>query len=178
MGTKLIGHVGVDSGQLLLCDPCYIDSQWVKEDFEDFRSYQHKDTGKELTYRIDFRNYAEPIEIYGGKNMNELIATGEWEKVPDIKGAVNPFSYNACAKATLSEDGHGELRFNLGHVGAGVAFSTAFGDGMYPVIANYMADGTLRSVEVLFQNDEDDDEIDDYYEKEYGDLNIPDDLKD
>jgi hypothetical protein len=177
MGTKLIGHVGVDSGQLLLCDPCYIDSQWVKEDFEDFRSYQHKDTGKELTYRIDFRNYAEPIEIYGGKNMNELIATGEWEKVPDIKGAVNPFSYNACAKATLSEDGHGELRFNLGHVGAGVAFSTAFGDGMYPVIAHYMDDGTLRSVEVIFQN-EDEDEIDDYYEKEYGDLNIPDDLKD
>jgi len=157
MGTKLIGHVGVDSGQLLLCDPCYIDSQWVKEDFEDFRSYQHKDTGKELTYRIDFRNYAEPIDTYDGKNMNELIATGEWEKVPDIKGAVNPFSYNACAKATLSEDGHGELRFNLGHVGAGVAFSTAFGDGMYPVIANYMADGTLRSVEVLFQNDENDD---------------------
>jgi hypothetical protein len=149
----------------------------VKEDFEDFRSYQHKDTGKELTYRIDFRNYAEPIEIYGGKNMNELIATGEWEKVPDIKGAVNPFSYNACAKATLSEDGHGELRFNLGHVGAGVAFSTAFGDGMYPVIAHYMDDGTLRSVEVIFQN-EDEDEIDDYYEKEYGDLNIPDDLKD
>ena len=160
MGTKLIGHVGVDSGQLLLYDPCYIDSQWVKEDFEDFRSYQHKDTGKELTYRIDFRNYAEPIEIYGGKNMNELIATGEWEEVPDIKGAVNPFSYNACAKATLSEDGHGELRFNLGHVGAGVAFSTAFGDGMYPVVANYMDDGSLRSVEVIFQ-DEDVNDLDD-----------------
>jgi len=154
MGTKLIGHVGVDSGQLLLCDPCYIDSQWVKEDFEDFRSYQHKDTGKELTYRIDFRNYAEAIDTYDGKNMNELIATGEWEEVPDIKGAVNPFSYNACAKATLSKDGHGELKFNLGHAGAGVAFSTAFGDGMYPVIANYMDDGTLRSVEVIFQDEE------------------------
>lgn len=160
MGTKLIGHVGVDSGQLLLCDPCYIDSQWVKEDFEDFRAYQHKDTGNELTYRIDFANYAEPIEAYGGKNMNELIATGEWEEVLDTQGPVNPFSYNACAKATLSEEGHGELRFNLGHVGAGVAFSTAFGDGMYPVVAHYMDDGTLRSVEVLFQDDEDDD-IDD-----------------
>ena len=161
MSSKLIGHVGVDSGQLLLCDPCYIDSQWVKEDFEDFRAYQHKDTGNKLAYRIDFPHYSEPIEAYGGKNMNELIETGEWEEVPDTKEAVNPFSYNACAKATLSEEGYGELRFKMGHVGAGVAFSTAFGDGMYPVIAHYHRDGTLRSVEVLFQNDEDDDDIED-----------------
>ena len=87
--------------------------------------------------------------------MNELIKTGEWEEVPDTKGPVNPFSYNACAKATLSEDGYGELKFNLVYAGAGVAFSTAFGDGMYPVIAHYMDDGTLRSVEVVFQEDED-----------------------
>lgn len=156
MSIELIGHVGVDSGQLLLCDPCYIDSQWEKEDFEDFRSYQHKDTGNELTYRIDFRNYAEAIDAYGGKNMNELIATGEWEEIPDTKKADNPFSYNACAKATLSRDGHGQLNFKLGHPGAGVAFSTAFGDGMYPVFAHYMPDGTLKSVEVVFQEEEED----------------------
>lgn len=29
-----IGEVGVDSGQLLVCDPCYIDSSWEKEDFD------------------------------------------------------------------------------------------------------------------------------------------------
>ena len=154
MKVKLIGEVAVDSGQLLLCDPCYIDSEWVKEDFEDFRAYQHKDTGNVLTYKIDFRNYAEPIEAYGGKNMNELIKTGEWEEVPDIKGPVNPFSYNACAKATLSEDGHGELKFKLGHLGAGVAFSTAFGDGLYPVYAKYSDEGTLQSVEVIFWEDD------------------------
>ncbi len=34
---ELIGHVGVDSGQLLLCDPCYIDSEWEQEDFTDIR---------------------------------------------------------------------------------------------------------------------------------------------
>lgn len=156
MSVELIGHVGVDSGQLLLCDPSYIDSQWEHEEFEDFRTYQHKDTGNELTYRIDFGNYQQPIEAYGGKNMNELIATGEWEELPDAKQAVNPFSYNACAKATLSDNGHGELKFRHGHAGAGVAFRTAFGDGMYPVIAHYMPDGTLRSVEVLFQDDDED----------------------
>ena len=52
MSVELIGHVGVDSGQLLLCDPCYIDSQWEKEDFTDIRVHQHKDTKDTLTYGI------------------------------------------------------------------------------------------------------------------------------
>jgi hypothetical protein len=162
MITQLIGHVGVDSGQLLLCDPCYIDSEWEHEDFEDTRLYENIFTKDVLEYRKDFINYQTPVspkKKYGGMNMNELLATGEWKEIKNhyVK---NNFSYNACAKATLSEDGHGQLNFKLGHTGAGVAFRTAFGDGMYPVIANYMDDGTLRSVEVVFQ-DEDVDDLDD-----------------
>jgi hypothetical protein len=30
---RKIGEVGVDSGQLMLCDPCYIDSEWSKQEF-------------------------------------------------------------------------------------------------------------------------------------------------
>ena len=30
-----IGFAAVDSGQLLVCDPCYIDGQWEKEEFSD-----------------------------------------------------------------------------------------------------------------------------------------------
>jgi hypothetical protein len=150
---KLIGYVGVDSGQILLCDPCYIDGEWVKEDFEDLRRYQHKTTGYIIQYLKDFINYQEPMEEFGGKCMNELIDTGEWEELP-YGPPKHPFSYNACCKKTLSEDGHGQLNYALGHPGVGVAFSTAFGDGTYPVIAHYMEDGSLRSVEVIFQEDE------------------------
>ena len=32
-GWKKIGVVGVDSGQLMIVDPCYIDSEWKKEGF-------------------------------------------------------------------------------------------------------------------------------------------------
>ena len=32
-GWVELGAVGVDSGQLLITDPCYIDTEWVKEDF-------------------------------------------------------------------------------------------------------------------------------------------------
>ena len=32
---KKIGHVGVDSGQLLITDPCYINSNWEKPELEE-----------------------------------------------------------------------------------------------------------------------------------------------
>jgi len=35
MKKELIGYVGVDSGQLLVCDPCYIGSEWEDENFDD-----------------------------------------------------------------------------------------------------------------------------------------------
>jgi hypothetical protein len=46
MTEKLIGHIGVDSGQMLLCDPCYIDSMWSKDDvpadFRDLSAFEGK----------------------------------------------------------------------------------------------------------------------------------------
>lgn len=35
MARKLIGTCAVDSGQILLIDPCYIDSMWSDESYED-----------------------------------------------------------------------------------------------------------------------------------------------
>jgi hypothetical protein len=145
MKKVLLGHVAVDSGQLLLCDPCYIDSEWVKEDFTDIRVYKHKTTGKTLQYLVDFPNYAEEIPEYG-IDMNALLQTGDWEQVEDAHKVKNGFSYNACCKATLSEQSHGELSFKLGHTGVGLAFSTPYGDGFYPVFAMYDKKGNLHSV--------------------------------
>ena len=50
MKKKLLGHVGVDSGQLLITDPCYIDSSWEKENCIDTRIYKHKKTKKLFKY--------------------------------------------------------------------------------------------------------------------------------
>ena len=148
MKKVLIGHVGVDSGQLLMCDPCYIDSQWENEDFEDIRVYKNKHTSKTLTYGKDFKNYEEVLPEYG-KTMNVLLEDHDWE-ITESPKPKNGFSYNACAKATLSEDGYGQLNYKLGHAGVGVAFSTAYGDGIYPVYAVYSAAGVLKSVTVEF----------------------------
>ncbi|PVW02516.1 hypothetical protein DEA06_15330 [Microbacterium sp. Gd 4-13] len=45
------------------------------------------------------------------------------------------YSYDVACQATLSGGGHGELAFEKGHAGAGFAFGTAWGDGIYPVYA-------------------------------------------
>lgn len=149
MELELIGHVAVDSGQLLLCDPSYIDTEWEKEDFEDIRIYKHKDTSDTLQYRKDFANYEQVIPKYG-KTMNQLNETGEWEQM-EAHAVNSSFSYNACAKATLSRKGYGKLKFKLGGEGVGVAFSTTWGDGFYPVYAVYDENGDLLKVEVVFQ---------------------------
>jgi hypothetical protein len=169
MHEELIGHVGVDSGQLLLCDPCYIDSEWEKEEFADIRVYEHKVTKDRLIFGKDFPHYQQPIDRYDGKNMNELNETGEWVEI-DRPDPVHNFSYNACAQATLSSLGHGQLNYKIGHPGVGVAFRTAFGDGVYPVYAKIDDDGNIKSVEVVFIHDdvEEEDDFRTFNEAPYG----------
>lgn len=125
-----MGMVGVDSGQLMITDPCYIDSEWQKEDFEDLRLYKDKETGKTYQYQKDFNNYQEKIEGFE-LDVNELIKSGRFEEL-SIKRDFN-YSYAGASYATLSENGYGEMKYKLGHEGAGVVFGTAFGDGLYPV---------------------------------------------
>jgi hypothetical protein len=59
-----IGSVSVDSGQLLITDPCYIDSEWSKEEFEDIRLYKDKKTKRILQFRKDFQMYTDVIDGY------------------------------------------------------------------------------------------------------------------
>ena len=42
---KLLGYFPVDSGQIMICDPCYIDSEWekkeAKEPFNDYGQFSY-----------------------------------------------------------------------------------------------------------------------------------------
>jgi len=115
--TKQIGVVGVDSGQLLVCDPCYIGGEW-----------KETDDSKDLSHA-------------------------------DNKGQ---FSYGGCCEATLNNKTQGgQLNYTMGHAGAGVVFSSGFGDGCYPVIAHYKdygheghPDMRIRKIEITMIHDE------------------------
>ncbi len=139
---ELIGHAAVDSGQLLLVDPAYIDSHWQRREFQDIRIYEHKLTGARLQYRVDFGNYQDPLEQYGGQTMNELRETGEWEGVPiDVEPTLD---YNGICHLTLGKDRGGQ-------VDLGVAFSTGGGDGNYPVCVKRDKYGRIMQVWIDFR---------------------------
>ena len=151
---KQIGVVGVDSGQILICDPCYIHGEWNREDqyrrdqvFDvDYDSEKTVfDMGKAIENGIYFDT---PLKQYGNMTMNELVAEGFAKERPEFETHV--FGYNGCCKASHSKNRGGQLNYRMGHEGAGVAVSSGYGDGEYPVIAHYDKDGRVRKVEILF----------------------------
>lgn len=127
-----LGNVGVDSGQLLITDPCYIDGEWQGEAYQDNRVYRDSETGAIVKWGEHFQRFNEPLQGYG-ETPNTLIESGRLAQLPPppVPDAF-PYSYNGACQATLNT-GHGELVYRKGHPGAGVAFGTAWGDGIYPI---------------------------------------------
>lgn len=153
-GPTLLGHVGVDSGQIVICDPCYIDSEWDHSDeYERDQVFDVKqnglisvcDMGEALKNGIRFDT---PLKQYENMTMNELVAEGKAKERPVRETGV--FGYNGCCRATNSKKKGGQLNYRLGHVGAGVAVSSGYGDGLYPVVAHYNKEGRVSRVEIIF----------------------------
>jgi hypothetical protein len=137
-----IGDVAVDSGQLMVCDPCYIDSYWKKSKYQDLNWYKDIKTGKIIKNIRKMKNgFETKLPEYNYRTPNSLIKSGVWVELPekDVKG----FSYNAvCHKG-------GEL-FKRIDFGTALAFDSGFGDGVYPVYAKIknIKDWGKRIVEV------------------------------
>jgi hypothetical protein len=127
-----MGNVGVDSGQLMITDPCYIDSEWQEEEYQSDRVYKDSQSGAVIKWGDDFMRFDEPLVGYS-ETPEHLIASGRLVQLPKPPTPeIFKYSYNGACQATQSV-GHGEMAYRLGHPGAGVAFHTAWGDGVYTV---------------------------------------------
>ena len=107
---EFAGVVGVDSGQLMVTDPCYLKSEW------------------DPNVDLDFGDEA--------------------------KGR---FSYNGACHATLSKEGFGQLNYKMGHAGAGVAFSSGWGDGVYGVFIRKVDGRNAEARIVMIEEETDED---------------------
>ena len=162
---KLLGYVGVDSGQLMITDPCYINSEWKPTDFIDNRNYQHIKTKTYYLFASPFglkpatstlKLHAKKAEIFlrydqkmsNGKTINEMIANKELKEieVPEKKALIGDYSY-AGACETNNEGKH-ELNFKSGITGAGLVFSSGYGDGVYPVYGTFNDDNRCVYIEI------------------------------
>lgn len=93
------GSFGVDSGQAMVGDPCYL-TEWNPNENDDF----------------------EP-DSYAGE-----------------------YGYLGACHATLSDKQYGVLGFS-----SAVAFTTGYGDGLYPVYVLKNSDGRISKVLIDFE---------------------------
>ena len=154
MLKTLIGKVGVDSGQLMVTDPCYL-NRFENNDYKPTRKYVCvTDKKKIIEWPRDFYNYEDDIIDGYNKNMNTLIKDKLFIQVKD---EIIDSSYSfvgACHQSSKTENQGGELGNGLG-----LSFSTGFGDGHYPVYAYYEdVNGwgrRIKKIEIEFFTDED-----------------------
>ena len=109
-GTQ-IGQIAVDSGQIMIIDPCYIEDSF------------------------------------------ETQFDGKYEDQQKISYAMN---YDGCCQATLNEKGFGSLGNKYVNQLA-IACRTTYGDGVYPVYAQFNDDGQVTSLTIDFDPREEDD---------------------
>jgi len=141
-----LGVVGVDSGQLMICDPCYVDSEWAKKEVE-FKDQLEDQVTKEV---VDSprKTGGSYDDVYKDKlTWNQAIKKGILKELPEEE--TGEFSYDGCCKATMNEDNGGQLNYKLGHEGAGVVFSSGYGDGEYPVYVKYGKEGRITEVRII-----------------------------
>lgn len=151
----LLGSVGVDSGQLMVCDPCYIDSEWIpkqkpsgypmevlteegKKRFPDNKDWSWCYNGHGTTYE-------SPQVALGGLSVNGAREQGLVKAVPNPEK--KEFSYRGCCDA--SGAGGKALPYKFGHAGAAVCFPSGYGDGLYEVWAKKNSDGRVVEVRVV-----------------------------
>ena len=100
---QIIGYAPVDSGQLIVIDPCYL---------EDWKA-------------------------------------GEVKFKDDAVVNASDNHYAATCAATTGENSGGEILI-MGVGGNGVAFSTGYGDGHYPVTAEYDDNSRIIRITIDF----------------------------
>lgn len=116
--TKLIGYINVDSGQVMVGDPCYI-----KDNFAD----------KTETSMEDWATAMQKLLPEGVESVNDSY------ECPDKL----PLNYHGASIASCCNDRGGMLEAAFGGSSA-ICVGSGYGDGTYPVYLEYGNDGMGR----------------------------------
>ena len=176
MKRKLIGHVGVDSGQLLIIDPCYIEDNWKKESESDIlgvkfwglgkvnaiqylkkRGYKVEVTQDEHGYGFIHTQDQQQVEVLQ-QTLIEFLQI-DYDKNRIVWNTVNTGSYQEICKLTKNDNRSGQYNNIIG-----CAFQSGFGDGLYEVYATYkdcsftidgeyIEDNRISKVEIILIED-------------------------
>lgn len=135
---KLLGVVGVDSGQLVIIDPCYIkdlDHVGKKEGVRFWGQDEKQVEGlfRELGYTVKEVGGAYRIEGLSIQQFENLKPKGCQVLCSEWRDSF----YDRVWDTTISPKQGGQLFYEKGHAGLAVAFQSGIGDGTYKVWATY-----------------------------------------
>jgi len=147
---KQLGSVGVDSGMLMVCDPCYIDGHWITgtepqghpKVMLTQKGLKKFPENKDWSWQFSFggAKYDDPQEALGGLSVNVAREQGLVFDVP--QPVINEFSYRGVCSIT-SSDGSGAVDMTA------TVFRSGYGDGLYEVWGRVNADGRIVEVRIL-----------------------------
>jgi hypothetical protein len=168
-----IGSVGVDSGQLMIMDPSYVESEWIPEDDAEIIGLKFWGSGQDIA-ATHLRDECDcEVETFGdaylvrGKNIKKLRdhhASAETAALKQGKRIVSTLwtasSYHKICEQTLSDKQAGGVPYFAGHEGLLVATSTGIGDGFYDVFATYIDSPgwgrRIQKIEIVFMDEKGD----------------------
>ena len=174
MGIKVkkIGCVSVDSGQLMICDPCYIPDEFQSDNedikYSNHKIYLHHEDGKlwQYCYSGKYKPYVKNVNSFPGtysdiipeygKSPNQLVELGKFiitEIDPNPYIKEGEFSYRGMSKMNGLKS-FGQFNF-LNGIEAGVTFQSGYGDdGSYDVYAEIIDDRIIKKIWIDFPVDE------------------------
>ncbi|MEK3955715.1 MULTISPECIES: hypothetical protein [unclassified Psychrobacillus] len=173
MERKLIGRVGVDSGQLMVMDPSYIKSQWENDGEEIGIQFWGAGgdkvadilTKQGIAIESNLSSYFLRFSSKSPKELSLLVLKNAMESIEEkvVSFIKTTGTYDQISDITLGENQAGSLPYRMGNEGLAVAFSSGFGDGVYDVFATYKdygnyeySDVRIKSVEIILIEDEED----------------------
>lgn len=167
----LLGHVDVDSGQLMIMDPCYVDREWISRQnprFVGIRCAGHhaQDLAEALAldhptcevssvtpwvYRVvDPNTPATDLQA----RAESIRQRHQWTVDIDL---VAYDTYHHICDITQSDSHGGSLPHAHGGEGLAVAFESCVGDGTYAVFATVGEvsgfGSRIKKVEILLVED-------------------------
>lgn len=160
-----LGVVGVDSGKLMVMDPCYmgIAAEMTDNALHCYFWGRNREEVAEFLANSGFKvedgcesaSVVHNISPADKIRIDEIIHVHpEWFVITNF--TEDDFS-NRSFNATCSKNHGGCIPFPLGHDGLAVCFDSGIGDGIYEVWAHYATLGTfgerIAKVEILLIDD-------------------------
>lgn len=157
---ELAGRIAVDTGKILIADPEYVESLWIRGTqppghppmvltAKGRKKFPSAPAPQKFPFPWGNGKYDAKSPQHGGLSMNEMREQGLMEEAQ--RDPTGEFSLNGACLA-VDTTVAGQLSNDIG-VPLGMVTNSGFGDGIYPVYIRRAKNGRVAEVVIKFMED-------------------------